>query len=229
MGNIVSKVAILAAAVTPLCVVVSLPPRGRYNAPKFRNIEVNVSHTQDRWTLDDISALFDGIFAERYQTRLIRGGDEPLYRPATSEIAYHQVIFARGYYASALHEISHWCIAGEKRRQLEDYGYWYSPDGRNAEQQVAFENAEIAPQALEYLFTQACGRKFHVSVDNLGGDTDVDRDAFQKKVMARAERYECEGLPVRADAFLHALNAYYQQGAGLEAAITQGLSRLLYA
>ncbi|BBI51881.1 hypothetical protein HORIV_43020 [Vreelandella olivaria] len=92
---------------------------------------------------------FDGVFAERYQTRLIRGGDEPLYRPANSETPYHQVIFARGYYASALHEISHWCIAGEKRRQLEDYGYWYCPDGRNAEQQRAFEQAEIAPQALE--------------------------------------------------------------------------------
>lgn len=101
--------------------------------------EANVSITQDRWTLEDITALFDGVFAERYQTRLIRGGDEPLYRPANSETPYHQVIFARGYYASALHEISHWCIAGAQRRQQEDYGYWYCPDGRDAEQQKAFE------------------------------------------------------------------------------------------
>ncbi|BBI75125.2 hypothetical protein HAALTHF_44280n [Vreelandella aquamarina] len=42
------------------------------------------------------------------------------------------------------------------------------PDGRNGQEQQAFENAEIAPQALEQLFTQACGRTFHVSVDNLG-------------------------------------------------------------
>nr|WP_246129628.1 elongation factor P hydroxylase [Halovibrio variabilis] len=185
-----------------------------------------MSHTQDRWTLDDITALFDGIFAQRYQTRLIRGGDEPLYRPATSEIAYHQVIFARGYYASALHEISHWCIAGERRRQLEDYGYWYSPDGRDAEQQVAFENAEIAPQALEYLFTQACGREFHVSVDNLGGEVDVDRDAFAARVAARAQRYVQEGLPARANAFRQALRAYYQQGLTLDVAIEQGLGKL---
>lgn len=186
-----------------------------------------MNHLQDRWALADITALFDGIFAEHYQTRLIRGGDEPLYLPADSKIPYHQVIFARGYYASALHEISHWCIAGEKRRQLEDYGYWYSPDGRNAEQQAAFENAEIAPQALEYLFTRVCGRLFHVSVDNLGGDTKVDRDAFEKKVMARAARYEREGLPVRADAFRHTLNIYYQQGCAREIAIAQGLDRLL--
>mgnify|MGYP003632093060 FL=1 len=189
--------------------------------------EVNLNHVQDRWTLADITALFDGIFAEHYQTRLIRGDDEPLYRPADSETPYHQVIFARGYYASALHEISHWCIAGEKRRQLEDYGYWYSPDGRNAEQQAAFESAEVAPQALEYLFAQACGRHFHVSVDNLGGDTDVDRDAFQQRVMVRAARYQDEGLPLRAKAFCHALNVYYQQGQKLETAIAQGLDRLL--
>ncbi|MFB9868407.1 elongation factor P hydroxylase [Vreelandella sulfidaeris] len=185
-----------------------------------------MTHARDRWTLDDITALFDGVFMPHYHTRLIRGGDEPLYRPANVETPYHQVIFARGYYASALHEISHWCIAGEKRRQLEDYGYWYAPDGRNAEQQIAFENSEVAPQALEYLFTQACGRSFHVSVDNLGGDLDVDRSAFEKRVMARAERYEGEGLPVRADAFRHALNHYYRVGGQRETAITQGLERL---
>jgi len=186
-----------------------------------------VNHPQDRWTLADIIALFDGLFAKHYQTRLIRGGEEPLYLPANNQTPYHQVIFARGYYASALHEISHWCIAGEKRRQLEDYGYWYSPDGRNAEQQAAFENAEIAPQALEYLFTLACGRTFHVSVDNLGGATEVDRETFEKKVMAQAERYEEQGLPTRADAFRHVLTAYYQHELGCEAAIAQGLDRLL--
>ncbi|NYS62457.1 elongation factor P hydroxylase [Vreelandella salicampi] len=181
---------------------------------------------ESRWTLADITALFDGLFAQRYQTRLVRGGDEPLYTPADATTPYHQVIFARGFYASALHEISHWCIAGAKRRQWEDYGYWYLPDGRNAEQQAAFESAEIAPQALEYLFTQACGRRFHISVDNLGGGVPVDRDAFQARVMDRAQRYEREGLPKRAAAFCHALEAYYQQGLSCEVAIAQGIARL---
>ncbi|MDN3560196.1 elongation factor P hydroxylase [Vreelandella neptunia] len=186
-----------------------------------------VSDRQERWTLEDITALFDGIFAERYQTRLIRGGDEPLYRPANSETPYHQVIFARGYYASALHEISHWCIAGAQRRQQEDYGYWYCPDGRDAEQQKAFEQAEIAPQALESIFTRACGRVFHVSVDNLGGDIEVDIETFAMRVEARAQRYQHEGLPLRAEAFRHALEAYYQQGFSRQLAIAQGLHRLL--
>ncbi|WP_340162763.1 elongation factor P hydroxylase [Vreelandella boliviensis] len=185
-----------------------------------------MSDTQDRWTLADITALFDGIFAERYQTRLVRGGDEPLYRPANSETPYHQVIFARGYYASALHEISHWCIAGEKRRQLEDYGYWYCPDGRNAEQQRAFEQAEIAPQALESIFTRACGRVFHVSVDNLGGDIEVDIAAFAARVEACAQRYLEKGLPARANAFQVALRGYYSDQATLAEAVAQAHATL---
>lgn len=185
-----------------------------------------MSDTQDRWTLEDITALFDGIFGKRYQTRLIRGGDEPLYRPANSETPYHQVIFARGYYASALHEISHWCIAGEARRQLEDYGYWYCPDGRNAEQQKAFEQAEIAPQALESLFARACGREFHVSVDNLGGDIEADFEAFAARVEARAQRYLEEGLPKRARAFQVALERFYQHHQTLAEAVTQAHATL---
>lgn len=180
-----------------------------------------VAHEQ-RWKLEDIIALFDGVFERTYDTRLIRGGDEPLYRPASDDTPYHQVIFARGFYASALHEISHWCIAGEARRQHEDYGYWYLPDGRNAEQQRAFEQAEIAPQALESLFTAACGREFHVSVDNLGGDADVDRHAFAEKVFTRAERYMQDGLPRRVAAFRNALYRYYQASATLEQACVAG-------
>tara|TARA_R110002124_G_scaffold189862_3_gene357196 strand:- start:993 stop:1577 length:585 start_codon:yes stop_codon:yes gene_type:complete len=185
-----------------------------------------VSDRQERWTLEDITALFDGIFAERYQTRLIRGGDEPLYRPANSETPYHQVIFARGYYASALHEISHWCIAGAQRRQQEDYGYWYCPDGRDAEQQKAFEQAEIAPQALESIFARACGRVFHVSVDNLGGDIEVDIEAFAARVEARAQRYLKEGFPARANAFQVALKRFYSDQATLAEAVAQAHATL---
>ncbi len=185
-----------------------------------------VSDEQERWTLNDIMALFDGVFALHCQTRLIKGGDEPLYRPATVATPYHQVIFARGYFASALHEISHWCIAGKKRRLLEDYGYWYLPDGRNAQEQQAFENAEIAPQALEKLFTHVCGRTFHVSVDNLGGEVEVDREAFAQRVTARAQRYVAEGLPQRANAFYVALARYYQHGDTLEQATAAGRALL---
>ncbi len=36
------------------------------------------------------------------------------------------------FFASALHEISHWCVAGKARREQVDFGYWYCPDGRDA-------------------------------------------------------------------------------------------------
>ena len=91
----------------------------------------------------DLITLFDTRLGAQYNTRLIKGQDEPLYLPAGKACSYHQIIFAHGYFASALHEISHWCIAGPARRLLEDFGYWYLPDGRNAQQQKSFEQVEI--------------------------------------------------------------------------------------
>ena len=175
--------------------------------------------------LEDVMALFDGLFLPRYRTRLVRGGDEPLYLPADDACPWHRVIFARGFYASALHEVSHWCIAGARRRELEDYGYWYLPDGRDARQQRDFEAVEVSPQALELLFSRACDRPFQVSVDNLG-EADVDREGFQARVEGRAERYLRDGLPARAAAFRRALAAFYQEAADLDAAVAAGRARL---
>ena len=175
--------------------------------------------------LEDVIALFDGLFYTTYQTRLVRGGDEPLYLPADAYCDHHRVIFARGFFASVLHEVSHWCIAGARRRMLEDYGYWYLPDGRDAEQQASFEAVEVAPQALELLFSNACGLNFNVSVDNLG-EVEVDREGFRARVEARAARVEVEGLPARARAFRDALQAFYLEGQPLSAAISLGRARL---
>ncbi|MDI8993212.1 elongation factor P hydroxylase, partial [Salmonella enterica subsp. enterica serovar Anatum] len=41
-----------------------------------------------------------------------------IYLPADAQVPYHRIVFAHGFYASALHEISHWCIAGKARREL---------------------------------------------------------------------------------------------------------------
>lgn len=177
--------------------------------------------------LEDIIALFDGLFQATYQTRLVRGGEEPLYLPADADSPWHRIIFARGFFTSALHEISHWCIAGARRRQLEDYGYWYLPDGRDDAQQRDFEAVEVAPQALEMLFSRACDLRFHISVDNLEGDAEVDRDAFLARVESRAQRYEREGLPRRAEALHAALEAFYRDGAPLAEAVATGRHRLL--
>lgn len=118
---------------------------------------------------------------------LVKGNDEPEYFPPTE---YHpaRIQFAHGYFNSALHEISHWCIAGEKRRLLPDLGYWYAPDGRTAEQQALFEQVEVKPQAIEWLFATAFGRKFRVSLDNLTGEGG-DGAQFKDHVFMQIQRF----------------------------------------
>lgn len=148
-------------------------------------------------------ALFNQTFAD-FNTRLVRGSDEPIYLPADETCDYHQIVFAHGFFSSALHEISHWCIAGKNRRLLEDYGYWYCPDGRNAQQQAEFEKVEVKPQAIEWAFTEAAGRKFQVSTDNLDG-VEPDRAAFTNNVAAQLAQYRATGFPPRAQRFIEAL------------------------
>ncbi|OTG87659.1 hypothetical protein B9T31_03950 [Acinetobacter sp. ANC 4558] len=118
---------------------------------------------------------------------LVRGDFEPEYFPAVNQHPA-RIQFAHGFFNSALHEISHWTIAGHKRRALADLGYWYAPDGRTAEQQALFEHVEIKPQAIEWLFSQAFGRKFRVSLDNLTGNGG-DGSTFKDNVYSQLQRY----------------------------------------
>ncbi|WP_264480627.1 elongation factor P hydroxylase [Psychrobacter sp. I-STPA6b] len=119
---------------------------------------------------------------------LIKGNDEPEYFPATSTKPA-QIVFAHGYFSSALHEISHWCVAGKRRRTLTDFGYWYAPDGRNEQQQRQFEQVEIKPQAIECLLTRACQRKFNTSKDNLNADFDTSQSTFDQDVWHQVHHY----------------------------------------
>ncbi|MGL9722689.1 elongation factor P hydroxylase [Sodalis sp. (in: enterobacteria)] len=153
---------------------------------------------------------FDGCFTDTLNTRLIKGDEEPLYLPADEAAPYHRIIFAHGYYASALHEIAHWCIAGARRRLLVDFGYWYCPDGRDADTQAQFERAEIKPQALEWMFCVAAGFPFHVSCDNLNGDCEPDRILFQRQVHAQVMLNLENVVGPRPAAFIQALHRYYQ-------------------
>lgn len=164
--------------------------------------------------------LFAECFQAEFNTRLVAGDDEPFYQPAvtspqTAEQAYHKIVFAHGFFASALHEIAHWCIAGPERRLQFDYGYWYAPDGRNSEQQSAFEQAELKPQALEWLFADAAGVPFQVSVDNLSGVA-VDRTAFTARVSQQRDNYLRTGLPARAQRFYTALADFYDTNNALK-------------
>lgn len=157
----------------------------------------------------DLIHIFNQTFFSKYNTRLVKGDDEPLYLPANQQCDYHQVIFAHGYFASALHEIAHWCIAGEQRRLLVDFGYWYEPDGRSAQQQREFEKVEVKPQAIEWGFSLACGKPFRVSVDNLNGESG-DTSEFEKNVYHQLQTYRASGFPHRAHSFISALQAFYK-------------------
>jgi len=152
--------------------------------------------------------LFNQCFADDYNTRLVKGHDEPIYLPADRAVSFHQIIFAHGFFSSALHECAHWFIAGAKRRELVDFGYWYEPDGRTASQQSVFEKVEVKPQAIEWILSVACGHAFRVSVDNLNGET-TDPLPFKNAVFAQVCEYLQNGLPERAERFRLALTAFY--------------------
>lgn len=154
--------------------------------------------------------LFDQCFRHRFNSILVKGESEPIYLPADEDCPYHQIVFAHGFYASALHEISHWCIAGTERRKLIDYGYWYCADGRDKQTQSQFEAVEIKPQALEWIFSVAAGFPFNISCDNLDGDYEPDRQAFQQQVHTQVIRYLSHPLAERANCFVQALQQFYR-------------------
>lgn len=150
-------------------------------------------------SVESLIRLFDATFYNTYNTRLVHAVADPEYIPANTIAGfdYHQICFAHGFFASALHEIGHWCIAGGARRLRYDFGYWYLPDGRNTDQQAAFMRVEVKPQALEWIFSKACGVSFRPSLDNLNGET-ADTQQFFDAVAKQAEDYCISGMPKRA-------------------------------
>lgn len=158
----------------------------------------------------DLIRLFKDEFYDEFNTLLVKGEDEPIYMPANDVVPYHQIVFAHGYFTSALHETSHWCIAGQARRLLEDYGYWYCPDGRTEDQQNQFQQMEIRPQSVDWLFCLATNVPFYVSCDNLEGDFEPDHVAFRESVRQNVIKMLAnDDIPPRAARFLKALNGFY--------------------
>ena len=183
----------------------------------------NVQHLPDRQNageaaqVDELISLFNGLFSDSENTRLERGEHEPVYLPADDRVPYHRIVFAHGFFSSALHEIAHWCVAGPERRLLEDFGYWYEPDGRTPEQQRQFEQVEVKPQALEWIFSVCSGKPFRVSADNLAlsaeaHDDRIFRERIHQEVLWRLEK----GLPARAARFAAALTEHFQPGLVLD-------------
>ena len=96
------------------------------------------------------------------------GACEPFYQaPKNGQCA--MLFFREDFIRSLLHEMAHYCLAGDRRRQLDDFGYWYVPCGRTAEEQAQFEQAEVRPQALEWIFCDSLGIPFQPSLDDFSG------------------------------------------------------------
>lgn len=176
-----------------------------YNNLKKLKLDNLIVADSEAQATDELIKLFDTLFFKQ-QVTLVRGSNEPEYFPAQG-YQPARIEFAHGFFTSALHEISHWCIAGESRRQLIDYGYWYAPDGRSATKQLAFERVEIKPQAIECLFNLACQRPFKVSQDNLFANFDTSNSTFAYDVYQQVKEYiaKPDTLPCDARALLRAL------------------------
>lgn len=166
---------------------------------------------QSRFLSRDLESLFARTFQQDYATVLRGGAEEPLYLPGEPAL----ICYTRDYFRSALHEVAHWCVAGVSRRMREDYGYWYSPDGRSKLQQAEFERVERRPQALEMLFCAACGHRFSVSLDNLNGGGGAD-SRFAEAVRDEALMLLSKGPGGRAGRWIETLLDYYRGGVPLQ-------------
>jgi len=159
-----------------------------------------------------IEHLNDAVLI-KHGTRLIGGFPEPYYKaPGTTSLA--EVQFTRDYERSALHELGHWCIAGKQRRLVNDYDYWYVPDGRSDEQQRLFFDVEVKPQALENHFSTALAIPFDVSVDNLGNHPQTGVDEFSDRVNEQYARYLAAGFPSRATEIYNCLQQWHIEQSG---------------
>ena len=146
-----------------------------------------------------VEMIFDSIFTD-FSTQLKGGAGEPFYQAGQGEGQPNLIYYREDYTASALHEVSHWCLAGRPRRKLDDFGFWYVAH-RNGEQQRAFEQVEARPQALEWIFSIAAGLPFRVSVDNCRIVTSTQ---FKKQIQHAVAALRLR-LPTRAGLMADAL------------------------
>jgi len=181
----------------------------------------------------DLEQIFSQCFLEDFATVLIGGWPEPYYLPRgwsldsletgdrvrielsrmdTERVS--MLCYRSSFFASALHEVAHWCIAGESRRKQSDFGYWYVPECRDARQQNDFQRVEVRPQALELLFSIACDYPFRASYDNPDLDngsfgTAKIQQEFTRQILKAGYAYVDEEIPARASHFMMALGEFY--------------------
>ena len=141
--------------------------------PRSRAIQVqsitmplpNNSLTLDQSVIPLILEACEQILPE---LRIEGGAPEPFYQaPKASQPAI--LFFREDFVRSLFHELAHYCLAGPARRQLDDFGYWYSPCGRSVDQQLSFEQVEARPQGLEKLLCEIWSIPFSPSLDDFSG------------------------------------------------------------
>ena len=159
------------------------------------------------FTDDQYCALLIRLLVPVLPDLVIQGGaDEPFYKAATDKNKA-TLYFRDNYPRSLLHELAHYCLAGDKRRTLDDFGYWYSPCGRSAEEQKKFEAVEARPQGLEKVMCEIVGLKFSPSTDDFSG-----RPASECFLLQLATSYDAMKLnpPHTALKVINGLKEYYQ-------------------
>ena len=174
-------------------------------------IEVNsLIDKQEIMRLTRVANIFNQLFTVSENTLLVSGASEPFYKASTKN-SKAKIHSRENYLSSALHEIAHWAIAGEKRRQLDDFGYWYEEEGRTLEQQLQFEQVEIKPQAIEWLLSLACNQPFYFSADNLSQEMEAS-EHFKQAVYRQAVDFLKYGLPYRAENLFKELKKLFRDG-----------------
>ncbi len=145
----------------------------------------------------------------KYNTVLSPGADEPFYR-AANDNNYATIFSNQDFFSSALHELAHWSLAGQDRRELDDFGYWYYPDGRTQEQQSEFFKVEVKPQALEWAYHLAANIPFQYSLDNLHNQVSIKQIMdFKKGVYGQLKHYFESGFPDRPREIIQFLSVLY--------------------
>ncbi|MBL4659190.1 MAG: elongation factor P hydroxylase [Alcanivoracaceae bacterium] len=156
--------------------------------------------------LSELLDLLNKNYLYQYRTRLVGGFNEPFYR-TFQKGQQAEIQFSHDYIRSALHELSHWCVAGIERRKLDDFGYWYAADGRNQQQQDEFFKVEIKPQTIEWAFSMVSGVDFEASVDNLQNQVGGAKQ-FEQNLHKQMLQYLGDSFPKRVKEILLIIASY---------------------
>ena len=162
-----------------------------------------MANTTDTELVRCISEAFAASLGDDYHTELVGGAPEPFYQPPIGADPA-QLYFREDFPASALHEVAHWCIAGEVRRKQVDFGYQYIAGPRDAKQQAKFFELELHTQSLERAFARALGLEFQPSADNLQADIDGFAAAIEVYAVA-LDTWLGSPAGIRARHFIRAL------------------------